>query len=152
MDEALTQNVCGIAFVPGDESRVLLCFNKSTKGTNYYDGFGGPLLHPVTESQAHEKSASEYLAAATGIVTKPSQWIEIVTLRGDKWEVGFFYIISANLRKAKGLTPEHIVSHEKPLDLPLNIMPTLRWLIPLVLDDNVVKPLGLSGIKLLKEL
>lgn len=144
-------NVCGIAFVPGDESRVLLCLNKSDKGNNYYDGFGGPLLHPVTESMAHEKSISEYLAAATGIVTRPNQWVEIVTLRGDTWEVGFFYIISANLNKAKGLTTDDIISHEKPFDLPLNITPSLRWLIPLALDDNVVKPLGLSGIKILKE-
>lgn len=147
----MAHSVCGIPFVPGEQGRVILCLNKSKDGPDFYDGLGGPLLHPLTDEEAHRKTAAEYLAAAVGVVTRPEQWVEIVTLRGDEWEVGFFYIVSSALVGATAISTEQIISHERPLDLPLNLMPTLRWLIPLVLDDNVVKPLGMSGIKLLKE-
>lgn len=147
----MRHSVCGIPFVPGKDGRVILALNRGKNDPDFYDGFGGPLLHPLTDEEAHRKTASEYLAAAVGVVTSPEQWCEIVTLRGDTWEVGFFYVATKSLIDAKGLTPKNIISHERPLDLPLNLMPTLRWLIPLVLDDNVVKPLGMSGIKLLKE-
>ncbi len=148
---SMRYSVCGIPFTPGHKSRVLLTLNEPDVGPAFYDGFGGPLLHPLTDEEACRKTAAEYLAAAVGVVTRPEQWCEIVTLRGDEWEVGFFYIVDSKLADAKGISPTDVISHERPLDLPLNLMPTLRWLIPLVLDDNVVKPLGMSGIKLLKE-
>ncbi len=144
----LDHSVCAIAFAPGEPGTVLLTLNRPKDGLEFYDGFGGPLLAPLTDPEACAKTASDYLLAGTGIKVAPEKWCEIITLRGDTWEVGFYYVLSSDLVGAGGLTPEEIVSHEDPLNLPLNIMPTLRWLIPLVLDENVIKPLGMSGIKL----
>lgn len=145
---SIDYSICAIPFVPGEPGKVLLSLNRPEDRLEFYDGFGGPLLAPLTDPDSGPKTASDYLLAATGVRVDHSKWCEIITLRGETWEVGFYYVHTSDLVGAGGLTPESLVSHEDPLNLPLNIMPTLRWLIPLVLDNNVVKPLGMSGIKL----
>lgn len=151
MDELLmsvyTINVCGFPFVPGAEGRVLLLRKEDDVGNAYYDGFGGPITHDPTEEMAAQQSVAEYVAEETGILTKPVDWTEIVTLRGEDWEIAFFFTIQEAFREARSRHNE-AVSAERPIDLPLNTLPALRWLIPLVLDDGVVKPLGMSGIQL----
>lgn len=141
------RSVCAIPFLPGEEGRVLLLRKTNDKDEPFYDGFSGILQHDPLDPMAGQKSCSEYVAAETGVLTKPKAWVEIVTLRGEEWEINYYYAIVGALANAKSLT-ENAVSLEKPLDLPYNIMPSLRWLIPLALDDGVVKPLGLSGIQL----
>lgn len=141
------RNVCAIPFVPGKEGRVLLLRKVNDEGVAFYDAFGGQLQHDPLDPAAGEKSCSEYVAEETGILTKANVWTEIVTLRGEDWEINYYYAVVAGFANARSMT-DSAVSLEQPLVLPYNIMPSLRWLIPLALDDGVVKPLGMSGIQL----
>lgn len=143
------RNVCALPFIPGTPPQVLLLHRKTKDGVQVYDGFGGLFTHVFTDPLAGEKSCSEYIHNALEVLTTPEEWIEIVTLRGDDWEVSFYYFISEVFRGATAQRSHEDVSFEDAYDgLPLNTIPALRWLVPLALDDNVVKPLGLSGIKL----
>ncbi len=141
------RSVCAIPFIPGKEGRVLLLRKINNEEEAYYDGFSGPLQHDPLDLLAGEKSCSEYVAEETGVVTRPTSWTEIVTLRGDEWEINYYFAIVGALENARSMT-KNSVSLEQPLVLPYNLMPSLRWLIPLALDDGVVKPLGMSGLQL----
>ena len=94
------------------------------------------------------KSCSEYVNEAIDVLSRPAEWTEIVTLRGEDWEVTFFFLVQEAFRDARSCLRGQDVTIEDPYGtLPLNIIPSLRWLIPLALDENVTKPLGLSGIQ-----
>jgi hypothetical protein len=149
IERPFTRNVCALPFVPGEAPQVILLHHKTNEGVRVYDGFGGRITHSPADALCGHKSCSEYIHESLGVLTRPEDWTEIVTLRGEDWEVTFFFLVLEAFRNAKSLRQEQDVSVEDPLGtLPLNIIPSLRWLIPLALDENVVKPLGLSGINL----
>jgi len=151
MDEllmAFLHSVCGIPLVASDSPKVVLVLHpQDDAGDPYYDCFGGPMTYDPLAPLSREMSAAEYVAEETGVFSRPQEWTEIVTLRGDDWEIAFYYLCHPDFAGARTHT-HHAVSIEPAFDLPLNILPALRWLIPLALDSGVVKPLGLAGIQL----
>jgi len=82
-----------------------------------------------------------------GVYFPPKRWIEIVTLRGDDWETTFFYLFDLKIMQVKTMEKERVMVHD-PMNLPDKIIFTLHWLIPLAMDDDVRKPLGIRGIPL----
>lgn len=149
IERPFTRNVCALPFVPGEEPKVLLLHHETDEGVQVYDGFGGRITHAPTDPLSGHKSCSEYIHEAIDVLTRPEDWTEIVTLRGEDWEVAFFFLVMEAFREAKAQLQGQDVSLEDPYGtLPINVIPSLRWLIPLALDENVVKPLGLSGINI----
>ena len=114
-----------------------------------YDGLGCR-LEPDARLTGPQIQLSERVYTETGIVTRPEDWTEITTLRGDDWEVTFMFLFTedAELARSQGNSTQDDISFENPDVLPINIVKTMKWLIPLVLDDTIRKPLGLSGVSL----
>jgi len=149
IERPFTRNVCALPFVPGEEPQVILCHHETPQNIKVYDGFGGIITHSPADVMCEKKSCSEYVFEAINVLTRPEDWTEIVTLRGEDWEVGFFFLVANEFRDSHSTDTSYNISFEKAYGgLPSNVIPSLRWLVPLALDENVVKPLGLSGIHL----
>ncbi len=109
----------------------------------FYDGFGGPYNPNPKDSLAAEKAASYHVQDATGLSIPPNNWRHIISLVGDTFETLFFYAYAMDMMDA---LDHSSISLEVPDSLPMNTIHTLKWLIPLALDDGIIKPLGLQGI------
>ena len=70
-----------------------------------------------------------------GLITEPADWREVTTLEGENWEVtvfvGFGHPDSAQHREVE----QPVVVETAAL--PQHLIPNLRWLIPMVLDNEV---------------
>lgn len=143
------RNLCGLLFTTEDEPRVLLAC-RNIDGQPMYDGLGCR-MEPDARLTGPQIQLSEQVYAETGILTRPEDWTEILTLRGDDWEVIFMFVFADNaeLARSQGSDHQDDISFENPDVLPINIVQTMKWLIPLVLDDSIHKPLGISGVPLL---
>lgn len=136
--------VCGFMLSP-DKKLVALILKEQPKWQRgSWNGIGGK-VELEDESDEHAMSREFYQEA--GVLCTPNCWTEIVTLRGDDWEVVYFYHISPLVIQCKTAEKE-LVQLFETADLPKSVIFNLRWLIPLAMDDNVMKPLGLRGIPL----
>lgn len=136
--------VCGFVFSPDKKLVALIEKQKPKWQKGKWNGIGGK-VEPEDESDAHTMTR-EY-KEETGLYCSWNCWTEIVTLRGDDWECVFFYHITPLVVRVKSMEKEHVAIH--PTDsLPKNVIFNLNWLIPLAMDENVMKPLGIRGIPL----
>ncbi len=139
----MTRYVCGFVFHP---SKQLVCLIKKEKPKwqkGKWNGIGGK----IEKGELPEEAMTREFKEETGVYFTSNNWTEIVTLRGDDWEVVFFYYMSLFVMKVKTMEKEQVMVHD-PKALPDNIIFNLRWLIPLAMDDDVMKPLGIRGIPL----
>ena len=137
------QYVCGFLFSERRNLVVLIKKEKPEWQKGMWNGVGGKIEPGEMEDEAMSR---EFLEEA-GVLTSPSNWTEIIQIRSDTWQVTFFYLISNILFSAHTMETEKIMFHN-PNSLPENVIPNLRWLIPLALDDDIGKPLGMRGISL----
>lgn len=145
-------NACGLLFTEEEEPKVVLARRHYKEMGWVYDGLGGEVDWPpsVNEEIWEEfprKELSRHVYAQCGVVTTPEQWKELVSLRGTNYEIRFYATQQAEAidAKAPALDDDRITLNN-PFILPLNIISHLTWLIPLALDENVQKPLGLQAI------
>ena len=142
-DPPMIRYVCGFLFSPNLRLVTLIEKQKPEWQTGKWNGVGGKI-----EPGEHEVDAmSREFHEETGVLFPIDSWKEIVTLRGDDWEVTFFYHIHIDLFKVETKETERVMFLD-PRRLPENVIPNLRWLIPLAMDDTVMKPLGIRGINL----
>lgn len=133
----------------------VVCFNGS--GSHV-------LLHPVEISDTRGCEWSGFFREVTDGLTPvaaslavaeqtylegvpDAPWTEVVTLRDDDKDITFLYSFWNGLQKRPDCFQTKrpmVIFPSHPL--PENINDTLRWIIPLALDNNVRKPLGLRGI------
>ena len=67
-----------------------------------------------------------------------ADWELAVVMTGKMWKV-YFFSASGDVFRARAQTDER-VGVEWSRILPLNVLPNLRWLIPLCLDSDIKKP------------
>lgn len=142
-DHPMIRYVCGFLISPNKRLVALIEKQKPRWQKGKWNGIGGKIKPGEHEIDAMSREFHE----ETGVLFSPTAWTEITTLRGDDWEVTFFYLIHLHVMKVKTMTKERVAIHA-PSQLPENVIPNLRWLIPLAMDDTVMKPLGIRGIKL----
>lgn len=135
--------VCGFLFSPNLRLVTLIEKQKPEWQRGKWNGVGGKIEPGEQEAEAMSREFNQ----EAGVLFPPESWNEIVTLRGDDWEVTFFYQMHIDLFKVETKEKERVMFHD-PRRLPENVIRNLRWLIPLAMDDTVMKPLGVRGIKL----
>lgn len=121
--------VCGFLFSP-DRSRVLLIRKRRPdwqKGK--LNGVGGKIERGERPAQAMRREFIE--EAGLDIDT----WHEVVVLTGSDWRGHFFRAFGDIIDAARTLTDEHLEIHPVA-KLPPDTIPNLRWLVPLLLDDE----------------
>lgn len=63
-------------------------------------------------------------------------WKEFLTLSGETWEVYFYHSIAENYDKVYSKTDEQIEIHYTFNIFELEIIPNLKWIIPMAMDPN----------------
>ena len=129
---------CGFLF-SADRSRVLLIRkNRPAWQAGKLNGIGGKIERGETPADAMRREFRE--EAALDIAT----WQEVLTLSGADdagsgvaWR-GHFFRAFGDIDSARGLTDEKIEIHAVAA-LPRDTIPNLHWMIPLMLDEEVVR-------------
>lgn len=122
--------VCGFLFSP-DRQRVLLIRKRRPAWqTGKLNGVGGKV---EPGESLRDAMAREFREEASLDI---ADWHHGVTLTAPDW-AGHFFRAFGDLDAARPLTDELLEIHPvRPL--PADTIPNLRWLIPLLLDDDPI--------------
>jgi 8-oxo-dGTP diphosphatase len=131
--------VCGFLFSP-DRSRVLLIRkNRPAWQAGKLNGVGGKIEPGETPHQAMVREFRE----EAGVDLPEPRWQHVLTLSGKDdagaghgW-AGHFFRAFGDLTEASARTDEPLEIHPTA-PLPADTIPNLRWMIPLLLDDEPV--------------
>ena len=131
--------VCSFLFST-DRRRVLLIRkNRPAWQAGKLNGVGGKIEAGETPHEAARREFRE----ETGLDLPEAAFEHVLTLGGPDdfgsgvaWEGSFFRAFGA-VEEARALTDEALENHAAAA-LPADIIPNLRWIIPLLLDDEVV--------------
>lgn len=121
---------CGFLFSP-DRARVLLIRKRRPAWQiGKLNGIGGKIEPGETPTQAMRREFRE--EAALDI----ADWVQGARLTGSDWQAHFFRAFG-DVDAARAATDEQLEIHAvRPL--PPDTIPNLRWIIPLLLDDEVI--------------
>jgi 8-oxo-dGTP diphosphatase len=127
--------VCGFLFSP-DRSRVLLIRKRRPAWqAGKLNGLGGKIEPGESPLDAMRREFREEAAAEV------PDWQEVIILNGPDdagsgrgW-AGHFFRAFGDLDGARALTDEELEVH-RTSPLPPDLIPNLRWMIPLMLDDE----------------
>jgi 8-oxo-dGTP diphosphatase len=129
--------VCGFLFSP-DRARVLLIRKRRPAWqAGRLNGVGGKVEPGETAPDAMRREFHE----ETGL--RVDDWQHVVTLRGPDdagsgrgW-AGHFFRAFGEVDAARPVTDEVLELHPARL-VPDDVIPNLRWIVPLMLDDEAV--------------
>jgi 8-oxo-dGTP diphosphatase len=130
---------CGFLFSLDRTHVLLIRKRRPAWQAEKLNGIGGKIEPGELPAQAMAREFRE--EAATDI--PPERWREVLTLTGRPsandaagWR-GHFFRAFGDLAAARAVTDEPLEIH--PVDsLPPDTIPNLHWMIPLMLDDDVV--------------
>ena len=128
MNKIRKEYVAGFLFSPDEKEVLLIQKNRPDWQRGKLNGIGGH-VEPV-ESRV-EAMKREFL----------NSWQECVSLHGDGWLVHFYYSFG-DLSAAKTMTDEKVQAYSVS-KLPDNIIPNLKYLIPIRLDKTLLIPISL---------
>ena len=133
--------VCGFLFTH-DRSRVVLIRKLKPKWQRgLVNGVGGKIEPDESPSAAMTREFNEEAGLSI------PHWEPLCSLGGKDFSVDFFYCFG-DAWSAKTQECEEIFL-VNPLHLPTNVIPNIRWLVPLALDDGVKKPLVAEDVAVL---
>lgn len=119
---------CGFMFNDDYSEVLLIRKNKPEWQQGKLNGIGGKL----EEGETYRCAMVREFAEETGVYTEIDAWSHVCDLSGDDWCVSFWWS-TGDLSVAKSMTDEQVCL-EKTRNLPSNIIPNLKWLIPLAMD------------------
>jgi 8-oxo-dGTP diphosphatase len=121
--------VAGFLFSDNHRQVVLIKKNKPEWQRGLLNGVGGKIEENETALTAMIREFKE----ETGLEIK--NWVEYVIVLGNEWKVYFFYTDSDNINDVKNMTDETVGIYNVSDLYDLNVIPNLRWLIPMCLDQ-----------------
>jgi 8-oxo-dGTP diphosphatase len=132
--------VCGFLF-SSDRTRVLLIRkNRPAWQAGKLNGLGGKIEPRETPHQAMRREFRE----EAGVDLPEEHWQHVLSLSGDDdagaghgW-AGHFFRAFGDVDAPAAQTDEVLEIHPTR-SLPDRVIPNLRWMIPLMLDDEVVR-------------
>ena len=123
--------VCGFLFSP-DRARVLLIRKRRPAWqVGRLNGIGGKIEAGETPAEAIRREFREEAALDV------ADWREVVVLAGADWR-GHFFRAFGDVDAARALTDEQLEIHPTG-NLPPDVIPNLKWIIPLLLDEDVAR-------------
>jgi 8-oxo-dGTP diphosphatase len=136
----MRQYVCTFCFSP-DRRRVLLIRkNRPAWQAGKLNGVGGKVEPGETPAAAARREFRE----ETNLDLPESAFAHVLTLAGPDdfgsgapW-AGHFFRAFAPVDEARAVTDEPLEIHPVT-PLPVDTIPNLRWMIPMVLDDDVAQ-------------
>ena len=131
--------VVGLLF---DENRNYVTLIRKTHHEWQKGSLNGPGGH-IEEMETPEEAMIREFKEETGL--EETLWDEVVTLYNysQYWEVTFFRAFG-DVTKVTSMTDEEVQIHSAG-SLPSNVIPNLRWIIPLALDETgTVRPIRIE--------
>lgn len=122
--------VCGFMFSP-DRSRVLLIRKRRPAWqVGKLNGVGGKVEAGEAPYQAMRREFREEADLDV------ADWQHALTLTGPDWTADFFRAFG-DIEAARPLTDELLERRSVRL-LPADVIPNLSWIVPLMLDDELI--------------
>ena len=133
--------VIGFLFAPRYERVVLIEKRKPAWQAGRLNGVGGKIEPGETPEQAIARECAEECGVGLG----REDWTEFAREEGPGLpELHFLKAVSALACTARTRDTEKIILAE-PLYLPNNVLPNVRWLVPLAMDAGFVPPIAIRG-------
>jgi 8-oxo-dGTP diphosphatase len=124
--------VVGFLFSPDYKKVVLIRKNRPQWQIGKLNGVGGH----VEDSESPNASIIREFEEETGLYLE--DWTNYFTIENDSALVHFYWNVSGDYNKVQTITDETIEIHNVDEIFTLNVIPNLRWLIPMVLDEKHV--------------
>jgi 8-oxo-dGTP diphosphatase len=125
--------VCGFLFSP-DGGRVLLIRKRRPAWqAGRLNGVGGK----VEPGEALHAAMRREFREEAGLDLPEPRWRHGLTLTGPDW-VGHFFRAAGDVDAARAITDEALEVHPARA-VPDDVIPNLKWIIPLLLDDDVAR-------------
>lgn len=133
----MKQYACGFLFSEDRKHVLLIRKNRPAWQAGKLNGIGGKLEPGETPADAMRREFREEAGLDVG------GWQHALTLTGkpttfdpNGWQ-GHFFRVFGDVRAAATRTDESLEVHEVGR-LPPDLIPNLRWMIPLMLDDELL--------------
>jgi 8-oxo-dGTP diphosphatase len=123
------QYVCGFLFSKDKEQVLLMQKNRPEWQKDRLNGVGGKIEHGESEYEAMVRECQEECGLEV------NNWNKFFELEGPDFVVHFFRAF-ADIYEAKSLTDEKIGVYPSQMGWGYKLLPNLRWLIPMALDNN----------------
>lgn len=133
----MVEYVCGFMFAEGRVALIKKSKPEWQKGR--LNGIGGKIEDGETPKRAMVREFAE----ETGVSTFESEWLPQVILQGAGWTVRFFATWVAEKMVQLNNPDDEPCEWFSNGNLPPNVLPNLRWLIPLCEDHDITKPIVL---------
>ena len=124
------QYVNGFLFSPDLKRIILIRKNRPQFQVGLLNGVGGKIKLNEEPINAMQREFEE----EAGLEIK--NWNYFLKLIGDTWEVYFYYAIAENYKLASSKTDEEIEIHYTFNLSQLEVIPNLKWIIPMAMDSN----------------
>lgn len=121
---------CGFLFSPDGRQVLLIRKRRPAWQAGKLNGVGGKVEPGETPLEAMRREFRE--EAGLDI----AEWQQLITLTGVDW-AGHFFRATGDVEAAYAVTDEQLERHPTG-DLPPDLIPNLRWMIPLLLDPDVL--------------
>lgn len=131
--------VVGFRIDPNKGRVVLVRKEKPAWQRGFLNGVGGKIEPGET---AEEAIVREFEEEAGLLIT---DWENTIVLTGDGYQVTFFRSFG-DVESVRTVTDEQIIVHEIRNLFVLAVIPNLRWLIPMQLDNTLLWPVHLHDL------
>lgn len=122
--------VNGFLFSPDKKKIVLIRKKRPTWQENKLNGIGGRIEQNETPYDAMQREFSEEAGLEI------NDWHKFAKMEGTDWVVHMFVSYSEDYNKAYSKTDEEIEIHYVFDIANLEVIPNLKWLIPMSIDDE----------------
>jgi 8-oxo-dGTP diphosphatase len=131
----MKEYVLGFCFTPGGEAVALIKKTKPEWQKGRLNGIGGKIEENETPAEAMQREFME----ETGVVIKKDNWNKLGVFKSPNWIVHVFYQFTDKVVDIKTTTEEEVILADVKYVMSRNeILPNLRWLLPLCLDKEVM--------------
>lgn len=124
--------VCGFLFSEDESKVALIVKQKPAWQAGRMNGIGGKL----EVGETHFEAMSREFLEETGVSIFPEQWNKFANVEGKDWVVFFMRAMSDKVYECRTMETEEIVVVNVYEIGTLNVIPNLKWLIPMALDPN----------------
>ncbi len=124
--------VAGFLFSENGAHVALIEKQKPDWQKNKLNGIGGKIKEGESALQAMQR---EFLEEAGVDI---SNWTPFCLLSGDDFEVHFFSHFSDDVYKVRTMEAEQVLYHSTKAIAFMDVIPNLKWLVPMALDRGVV--------------
>lgn len=128
--------VVGIAFHTDLRNVLLIRKNRPKWQSGMLNGPGGK----VEPGEDFVEAMVREFREETGLEIPPDAWRTVVVYHGPDFELHFLTTTTPDLFKARTMTDEKLVFSSVEDVTHQNVLPNLRWVVPLCLDRLVEVP------------